>query len=243
MKVFYHTTLEDPFLSSTSKGPCKGICKKYQATRPAGGMGRYASGQVRCQVCDIFMTKSGCHDKSGKPATEDALGLVCNCCNYRVTSRPRSKFYNEKFKNSQKVKPEIFNTEKNLKKSYTDETSTDTGNNSEYTKWLKANEYAPNDSLYLNEKDNFSHTDNSLDETSKTEKDLDDKKELHSKNEDEKTDKEIIANYTELENSKKLMEELLSKDKNLYEMFENIDKKLKFLRPEEIREIIKNQFD
>gem|GEM_PF-6420410 len=32
------------------------------------------------------------------------LGLYCNCCNYRVTSRPRSKFYNEKLKNYKEMK-------------------------------------------------------------------------------------------------------------------------------------------
>lgn len=91
-------------MSDNPKGPCKGICAKYKATKPKSGFGRYANGQVRCQVCDIFMTKDGCHDKDGNPANEDASGLFCNCCNYRVTSRPRSKFYNEKFKNFKEIK-------------------------------------------------------------------------------------------------------------------------------------------
>lgn len=94
-------------MSDASKGPCKGICVKYKATKPAGGLGRYASGQVRCQVCDIFLTREGCHDKDGKPVNEDSMGLYCNCCNYKVTSRPRSKFYNEQLKNYREMKTQV----------------------------------------------------------------------------------------------------------------------------------------
>jgi MoxR-like ATPase len=91
-------------MSDNPKGPCKGICVQYKATKPKGGLGRYASGQVRCQVCDIFMTRNGCHDKDGNPADENTSGLWCNCCNYRVTSRPHSKLYNEKLKTYKEIK-------------------------------------------------------------------------------------------------------------------------------------------
>jgi MoxR-like ATPase len=90
-------------MSDNPKGPCKGICVRYKAKKPVG-IGRYASGQVRCQVCDIFMTRDGCHDKDGNPADEDTSGLWCNCCNYRVTSRPHSKLYNEKLKTYKEMK-------------------------------------------------------------------------------------------------------------------------------------------
>ena len=32
---------------------CKGICVRYKAQKPVG-TGRYASGQRRCQICEIF---------------------------------------------------------------------------------------------------------------------------------------------------------------------------------------------
>ncbi len=91
-------------MSDNPKGLCKGICVKYKAIKPKGGPGRYASGQVRCQVCDIFMTRDGCHDKDRNPADENTSGLWCNCCNYRVTSRPHSKKYIEKLKTYKEIK-------------------------------------------------------------------------------------------------------------------------------------------
>ena len=33
---------------------CKGICTRYKAQKPVG-TGRYASGQKRCQICEIFI--------------------------------------------------------------------------------------------------------------------------------------------------------------------------------------------
>jgi hypothetical protein len=35
---------------------CKGICVRYKAQKPVG-TGRYASGQRRCQICEIFIIK------------------------------------------------------------------------------------------------------------------------------------------------------------------------------------------
>jgi len=91
-------------MSDNSKGLCKGNCVKYKATKPKDGPGRYASGQVRCQVCDIFITRNGCHDKDKNPADENTSGLYCNCCNYKITTRPRNKLYNEKLKTFKKIK-------------------------------------------------------------------------------------------------------------------------------------------
>lgn len=59
---------------------CKGICKQYSAKKPVG-IGRYASGQKRCQICEIFVNMEGLH---------------CKCCGYRLRSKPRNLKY--KFK-------------------------------------------------------------------------------------------------------------------------------------------------
>ena len=73
-------------------GTCKKICLKHIARKPTHGS-RYSSGQVRCQICEIFMTSEG---------TENG-GRYCKCCNYRVRSKPRTKrskkIFNEKIQN------------------------------------------------------------------------------------------------------------------------------------------------
>ena len=56
---------------------CKGICTRYKATKPVGA-GRYASGQKRCQICEVFMK------------TDE---MWCPCCGYRLRSKPRNKKY------------------------------------------------------------------------------------------------------------------------------------------------------
>ncbi|EGP94052.1 AAA family ATPase [Nitrosarchaeum koreense] len=78
------------------KRQCKEICKQYRAERPNNG-NRYSNGQVRCQICEIYMTKEGCKDKQGNQATEDTKDLFCKCCNYRVRSKPRNRIYKEKY--------------------------------------------------------------------------------------------------------------------------------------------------
>lgn len=73
------------------RGVCKGLCKQYKTRKPRDGTSRYLSDQVRCQICGIFMSKQGCHDWEGRPATEETAGLYCNCCNCMVRSKPRNK--------------------------------------------------------------------------------------------------------------------------------------------------------
>ena len=53
---------------------CKGICIRHKAQKPVGS-GRYASGQKRCQICEIFIKWDG---------------LWCPCCGYRLRTRPRN---------------------------------------------------------------------------------------------------------------------------------------------------------
>jgi hypothetical protein len=74
---------------------CKGICTRYKAQKPVG-TGRYASGQRRCQICEIFIKWEG---------------LWCPCCGYRLRTKPRNLKYKAKLRarveaeaQSQKVK-------------------------------------------------------------------------------------------------------------------------------------------
>jgi hypothetical protein len=73
------------------KGICRGICKENKIRKPRDGTSRYLSGQVRCQICGVFMPREACHDREDKSATDDTVDLYCNCCNCMVRSRPRNK--------------------------------------------------------------------------------------------------------------------------------------------------------
>ena len=53
---------------------CKGICVRYKVGKPSFG-GRYATGQKRCQICEIFIQWDG---------------LMCPCCSYRLRLKPRN---------------------------------------------------------------------------------------------------------------------------------------------------------
>jgi len=61
---------------------CKGICPRYQASKPIKG-GRYANGQRRCQICEIFVKWEG---------------LWCPCCSYRLRTKPRNIKYKAKLR-------------------------------------------------------------------------------------------------------------------------------------------------
>ncbi|WP_428323612.1 hypothetical protein [Nitrosopumilus sp.] len=65
---------------------CKGICDRYKAKKPVG-TGRYAAGQKRCQVCEIFINWNG---------------LNCPCCNYKLRGKPRNLKYKKKFNDLEK---------------------------------------------------------------------------------------------------------------------------------------------
>lgn len=53
---------------------CVGICVRHKAQRPAKHGLRYATGQKRCQICEIFIVYDG---------------LYCPCCGNRLRMRPR----------------------------------------------------------------------------------------------------------------------------------------------------------
>jgi hypothetical protein len=61
---------------------CKGICIRHKAQKPVGS-GRYASGQKRCQICEIFIKWDG---------------LWCPCCVYRLRTKPRNLKYKAKLR-------------------------------------------------------------------------------------------------------------------------------------------------
>ena len=52
---------------------CKGICIRHKAHKPYCS-GRYATGQKRCQICEIFIKMDG---------------LRCPCCSCRLRLGPR----------------------------------------------------------------------------------------------------------------------------------------------------------
>jgi hypothetical protein len=60
---------------------CIGECKKYKALKPKQ-IGRYASGQKRCNHCEIFVEYDG---------------NVCPCCNRQLRCLPRSRKGKEKY--------------------------------------------------------------------------------------------------------------------------------------------------
>ena len=52
---------------------CKGICDKYMAQKPLMSS-RYAAGQKRCSICEIFIKYAGIH---------------CPCCGTMLRTNPR----------------------------------------------------------------------------------------------------------------------------------------------------------
>jgi hypothetical protein len=70
---------------------CKGICVRHKAHKPVGE-GRYATGQKRCQVCEIFVNWDG---------------LWCPCCGYRLRTKPRNLKFKEKLRENKKGGEEV----------------------------------------------------------------------------------------------------------------------------------------
>jgi len=52
---------------------CKGICIRHKESGPIS-YGRYANGQKRCQICEIFIKWDG---------------VWCPCCGCRLRNGPR----------------------------------------------------------------------------------------------------------------------------------------------------------
>ncbi len=60
---------------------CKGVCHRYKA-KWGTHQYRYASGQKRCNVCEIFMNWDG---------------RCCPCCGVSLRTRPKISKYRQKF--------------------------------------------------------------------------------------------------------------------------------------------------
>jgi hypothetical protein len=83
---------------------CKGVCCRYKASKPHG-VGRYAIGQKRCQICVAWMNWEG---------------LWCPCCGYRVRTKPRNIVYKTKLREFEAEKlnqAKLAKKEERLKKS------------------------------------------------------------------------------------------------------------------------------
>jgi len=61
---------------------CKGLCEQYRGYK-SNILGRYARGQKRCQMCDIFLNYEG---------------IYCPCCGYKLRSKPRNSLFKEKLR-------------------------------------------------------------------------------------------------------------------------------------------------
>ena len=66
---------------------CKSICVRHKARKPVG-FGRYAMGQKRCQICEIFI---------------EWPGIWCPCCGYRLRSKPRNLKFKAQLRASKKT--------------------------------------------------------------------------------------------------------------------------------------------
>jgi hypothetical protein len=78
---------------------CKGICIRHKAQKPVSS-GRYATGQKRCQVCEIFIRWDE---------------MWCPCCGYRVRTRPRSSKFKQRLRAIKKQNNKEFQIAKEQK--------------------------------------------------------------------------------------------------------------------------------
>jgi hypothetical protein len=60
---------------------CKGICLRHRAQEPVGS-GRYACGQKRCQVCEIFIKWDL---------------LSCPCCGFKLRTKTHNSILKKRF--------------------------------------------------------------------------------------------------------------------------------------------------
>lgn len=72
---------------------CKGICIRHKAQKPqTASLGRYATGQKRCQTCAIFLKWDL---------------LWCPCCGSRLRTHSRNARYNQTFRVTKYVEKTI----------------------------------------------------------------------------------------------------------------------------------------
>ena len=66
---------------------CKGKCEAIRGLKPGNGS-RYASGQKRCNECELFILYDG---------------VRCPCCNLKLRSKPRHRQDREYYRKSLEV--------------------------------------------------------------------------------------------------------------------------------------------
>jgi hypothetical protein len=81
---------------------CKGICIRHKATKPTG-VGRYSTGQKRCQICTIFLRWDG---------------FWCPCCGYRLRTRPRNVRFKTQLRAIEKVNKTVLLPATNRQSNY-----------------------------------------------------------------------------------------------------------------------------
>ena len=70
---------------------CKGVCIRHKASGPIS-YGRYATGQKRCQICEIFIKWDG---------------IFCPCCGCRLRIGPRLFKHKAKLRIKEKQKEKL----------------------------------------------------------------------------------------------------------------------------------------
>jgi hypothetical protein len=66
---------------------CKGICIRHKAQKPLAFLSRYASGQKRCRICELFIKWEE---------------LWCPCCGHLLRTTPRDIKYKTKMRAERK---------------------------------------------------------------------------------------------------------------------------------------------
>ena len=68
------------------KGECREVLGKLTFLRKT-----FVDGFSRCGVCQYWLDWRFCHLTSGEKANSESIGMYCNCCNYQVRQKPRSR--------------------------------------------------------------------------------------------------------------------------------------------------------
>ena len=68
------------------RGECREVLGKLTYLRKS-----FSDGFSRCRVCEYYLDWRFCHLTGGEKATSESIGMYCNCCNYQVRQKPRSR--------------------------------------------------------------------------------------------------------------------------------------------------------
>ena len=68
------------------QGECREVLGKLTYLRKS-----FVGGFSRCNICEYWLDWRFCHLTSGEKANSESRGMYCNCCNYQVRQKPRSR--------------------------------------------------------------------------------------------------------------------------------------------------------